>query len=88
MNGVDKMDQNLGYYPVIRKTVKWTKKFVMYMLQFTTFNAYVIYKWTHKADSQPPRLPLCEFHSTVVEALCKTLNPATTTCAVQLFIIL
>ena len=79
MNGVDKLDQNLAYYPVIRKTVKWTKKFVMYMLQVTIFNSYVIYKCIHKAEGLPPTLNLLGFHTSVVEALCKEPDPATTT---------
>jgi len=44
MNGVDKLDQNIVYYPFIRKSHKWTKKFVMYLFQISLFNAFVIYK--------------------------------------------
>lgn len=44
MNGVDKLDQNIGYYPFVRKSHKWTKKFVTYLFQISLFNAFVIYK--------------------------------------------
>uniref|UniRef100_A0A673MY08 PiggyBac transposable element-derived protein 4-like n=1 Tax=Sinocyclocheilus rhinocerous TaxID=307959 RepID=A0A673MY08_9TELE len=44
MNGVDKLDQNIKYYPFVRKSHKWTKKFVTYLLQISLFNAFVIYK--------------------------------------------
>ena len=44
MNGVDKLDQNLVYYPFIRKSAKWTKKFVTYLFEICLFNAFIIYK--------------------------------------------
>ena len=44
MNAVDCLDQNIGYYPCLRKTTKWTKKFVVYLMQIATFNAYVLFK--------------------------------------------
>ena len=44
MNAVDCLDQNISYYPCIRKTVKWTKKFVIYLMQITLFNSYILYK--------------------------------------------
>ena len=44
MGGVDKLDQNISYYPFVRKTEKWTKKFVMYLIQISMFNALCIYR--------------------------------------------
>ena len=44
MNAVDCLDQNIGYYPCMRKTTKWTKKFVVYLFQIAAYNAYVVYK--------------------------------------------
>ena len=38
------MDQNLVYYPFIRKSREWTKKFVPYLFQIALFNAFTIYK--------------------------------------------
>ncbi|XP_068193512.1 piggyBac transposable element-derived protein 4-like [Antennarius striatus] len=44
MNGVDKLDQNIAYYPFIRKTQNWTKKFVAYLFQICVYNAYVLFR--------------------------------------------
>ena len=72
MNGVDKLDQNLSYYPVIRKTKKWTKKFTMYLFQIALFNSYVIYKCTLRADGKKPKC-LRDYHTSIVEALINSL---------------
>jgi len=32
INEVDRADQNLSYYSVLKKTVKWSKKVVLYLL--------------------------------------------------------
>ena len=32
MNGVDKLDQNISYYPFVRKTLNWPKRFVAYLI--------------------------------------------------------
>ena len=44
MNAVDCLDQNISYYPCMRKTTKWTKKFIVYLMQISVYNAYVIFK--------------------------------------------
>ncbi|KAJ8392440.1 hypothetical protein AAFF_G00075650 [Aldrovandia affinis] len=44
MNGVDKLDQNIAYYPFIRRSLNWSKKFVAYLFQLSMFNAHVLYK--------------------------------------------
>lgn len=44
MNGVDKLDQNIAYYPFIRRSVNWANKFVAYLFQVCMFNSYVIYR--------------------------------------------
>ncbi|XP_030018120.1 piggyBac transposable element-derived protein 4-like isoform X2 [Sphaeramia orbicularis] len=44
MNGVDKLDQNIAYYPFVRKSHKWSKKFVAYLFEISLFNAFIIYK--------------------------------------------
>ena len=38
------MDQNMVYYPFIRKSTKWTNKFVAYLFQISLYNAFTIYK--------------------------------------------
>ena len=47
MNGVDKLDQNIVYYPCVRKSHKWTNKFVLYLFEIALFNSFVIYKRTN-----------------------------------------
>jgi hypothetical protein len=42
MEGVDRADQYLSYYSVLRKTVKWSKKMVLYLINCTLFNASFI----------------------------------------------
>ncbi|XP_065151560.1 activating transcription factor 7-interacting protein 1 isoform X2 [Paramisgurnus dabryanus] len=44
VNGVDGMDEKIGYYPFVRRSQEWTKKFVTYLFQISLFNAFVIYK--------------------------------------------
>ncbi len=44
MKGVDKLDQNIAYYPFIRRSLNWSKKFVAYLFQLAMFNAYVLYR--------------------------------------------
>ena len=44
MSGVDHLDQKISYYPFIRKTAKWSSKFVVYLFQIALVNAFVIYK--------------------------------------------
>lgn len=43
INGVG-LDQNIVYYPFVRNSHKWAKKFVTYLFQISLFNAFVIYK--------------------------------------------
>jgi hypothetical protein len=44
MKGIDRADRYLGYYSVLRKTVKWSKKVVLYLLNCALFNAFVVYR--------------------------------------------
>lgn len=44
MKGVDLADQYLAYNPIIRKTVKWTKKAFMFILNCALFNSFVVFK--------------------------------------------
>jgi hypothetical protein len=43
--GVDRADQYLSYYSVLRKAVKWSKKVVLYLLYCAPFNIFFVY-WT------------------------------------------
>ena len=44
MNGVDRLDQKISYYPFIRRTAKWSSKFVMYMFQIAMSNAFILFR--------------------------------------------
>ena len=44
MKGIDRADQYLSYYSVLRKTVKWSKKVVLYLLNCALFNAFFVYR--------------------------------------------
>jgi len=44
MKGVDRADQCLSYYAVLRETVKWSKKVVLYLLNCALFNAFFVYR--------------------------------------------
>uniref|UniRef100_A0A0N5C6W1 DDE_Tnp_1_7 domain-containing protein n=1 Tax=Strongyloides papillosus TaxID=174720 RepID=A0A0N5C6W1_STREA len=51
MKGVDRADQHLSYNSILRKSVKWTKKAVLYLINCGLFNAYRIYQ-TLNPDSK------------------------------------
>jgi len=44
MKGVDRADQYLSYYSVLRKTVKWLITVVLYLLNCVLFNAFFVYR--------------------------------------------
>jgi len=44
MKGIDRADQYLSFYSVLRKTVKWSKKVVLYLLNCAPFNAFFVYR--------------------------------------------
>jgi len=44
MKGVDKADQYLSYYSVLRKCVKWSKKVILYLLNCALFNTFFVYR--------------------------------------------
>jgi hypothetical protein len=44
MNDVDRADQYLSYYSILKKTVKWSKKMVVYLIHCTLFNAILVCK--------------------------------------------
>ena len=62
MNGVDRMDQKVSYYPFMRRTLKWPVKFIFYMLQMTLHNAFVL----HHFQGGKKRT-LREFHLEVID---------------------
>jgi len=44
IKGIDRADQYLTYYSVPKKTVKWSKKVVLYLLNCVLFNAFFVYR--------------------------------------------
>ena len=43
IKGIDRADQYLSFYSVLRKTVKWSKKVVLYLLN-CALNAFFVYR--------------------------------------------
>jgi len=44
MKGIDRADQYLIYYSVLRETVKWSKKVVLHLLNCALFNEFFVYR--------------------------------------------
>ena len=44
MKGVGRADQYLSYYSILRQTVKWSKKVVLYLLNCALFNVFFVYR--------------------------------------------
>ncbi|PNF28985.1 hypothetical protein B7P43_G15106 [Cryptotermes secundus] len=44
MKGVDRADQYLAYYSLPRKTVKWTKKVALWLINCAIFNLFLVFK--------------------------------------------
>ena len=64
MNGVVKLDQKIAYYPFIRRSLNWSKKFVAYLFQLCMFNAYVLYRARNPGECKT----LLEFIRRVVKS--------------------
>ena len=71
MSGVDHFDQMIKYYKFARKTKKWSKKLIMYLLQMSIHNSYVLYK-NHTSDSKI--MDLLDFHE-MIYSLLMNFNP-------------
>jgi hypothetical protein len=48
MKGVDHVDQYLSYYSIVRQRVKWSKKVVLFLLNCTSVNSFLMYKTLNK----------------------------------------
>ena len=66
MGDVNLFEQMLSYYPVPRKSVKWTTKFIYYMLQMCLKNAHFLYL-RHSTDQK--KLDLVNFQNHIAKAL-------------------
>jgi hypothetical protein len=48
VKGVDHADQSLRYFSIVRKTVKSSKKVVLFLLNCALFNSFLVYKTLNK----------------------------------------
>ncbi|CAG4933722.1 unnamed protein product [Parnassius apollo] len=44
MSGIDRADQMISYYSCPRKTIRWYKKAIFYMLDVAAWNAFFLFK--------------------------------------------
>jgi hypothetical protein len=44
MEGLDRADQYLSFYSVLRNTVKWSIKVILYLLNSALFNIFSVYR--------------------------------------------
>lgn len=47
MKGVDRADQYLSYYSILRKTVKWPKKVAFWLINCALFNSFRVFQKTN-----------------------------------------
>ena len=66
MGGVDLYDQMMQYYSFARKSKKWTRKYLMYLLQMAVLNAYTLFSKYHPTG---PKVHLLDFMMTCVDHL-------------------
>jgi len=52
IKGVNRADQYLRCYSVLRKTVKWSKSVVLYLLNCVLFKALFVYRTLNKEQSK------------------------------------
>ena len=66
MGGVDLFDQMVNYYSFARRTVRWSKKVVMYLLQLAIQNSFALYT---KYSTDRKKMNLLEYMNFVAESL-------------------
>jgi hypothetical protein len=57
MKGIDRADQYFSFYSVLRNTVKWSIKVVLYLLNCVFFNAFFVYRTLNRKKSRVQKLP-------------------------------
>jgi hypothetical protein len=50
IKGIDSTDEYLSYYSALRKTVKWSKKVALYLLNCVLFNTFFVYRTLNTND--------------------------------------
>ncbi|XP_045457227.1 piggyBac transposable element-derived protein 4-like [Melitaea cinxia] len=51
MSGIDRCDQMVSYYSCPRKTIRWYKKVIFYMMDIVVWNAFFLYRKYKKNNS-------------------------------------
>ena len=69
MNGVDRIDQMISYYPFVRKTRKWSKKVFWWLVELAMGNALIIYNH-HREAAGERKVKLYDFQLSVIKELC------------------
>ncbi len=64
MNGADRSDQYTVSYPFVRKTRKWWRKLLFYLLEVSVVNSYIIYREVTKKKTTH-----LEFRRSLLESL-------------------
>ena len=68
MNGCDRMDQMISYYNTFnRRTVKWWKRLLMWCIEVSQINAYVLFCLTRDEEAKP--LSLKKFKTSFIKGL-------------------
>ena len=68
MNGVDRSDQLINYYNVLRQTKKYWKTLFFHFIDIAVVNAYIIYKDLNLIEKD--RMSHLIFRETIVRQLC------------------
>ena len=72
MRGAGRADQILHYSPCCRKTMKWTKKFVFFMLHMAALNIFILKK-IHANQKQKGKS--CAFKDFILDCVQKMMAP-------------
>ena len=66
MGGIDLFDQMINYYAIARRTYKWTKKIIFYLIQLGLLNGYNLY---HLYGPPGKKLKLRDFQQVITDHL-------------------
>ena len=70
MGGVDLFDQLVNYYSFAKRSARWTRKTLFYLLQICLLNAYILYmKYGQPHPHRRRKLTLREFHQEIADTL-------------------
>lgn len=60
MSGVDHFDQMVKYYKFVRRTPRWTKKMISFLLQMAMFNAHHLYTLYYTPEKKTRKTKVVE----------------------------